>query len=120
MTFLLIGAAAGVCSGLFGIGGGTIIVPALMAWAGFSPHQATGTSLAALLFPVGLLGVLAYHRAGDVRLGAAAWIALGILLGAWIGARLALKLSGQQLKLSFGLFLCAVGVYTAASGLTRR
>ncbi|HVP90169.1 MAG TPA: sulfite exporter TauE/SafE family protein [Terriglobales bacterium] len=90
--FILIGLAAGVFSGLFGIGGGIIIVPALVLLAGFPLVKATGTSLAAILPPVGILGVLAYYRAKVIDLRASAWIAAGMLtsvaLGAWFANRL--------------------------------
>jgi uncharacterized membrane protein YfcA len=84
---VLVGIAAGVFSGLFGIGGGIIIVPSLILLAGFPLVKATGTSLAAILLPVGILGVLAYYRAKVIDLRASAFIAAGLLasvaLGAW-------------------------------------
>ena len=108
MIFLLIGLAAGVCSGLFGIGGGVLIVPALIFLRAFKPQAAVGTSLAALLLPVGALGAWQYWKAGDVQWKASLWIALGLLLGAWVGARIGVPLSPRVLKRSFAIFLVGV------------
>ena len=108
MVFLAIGLVAGVLSGLFGIGGGVVIVPALIVVAQMKPETATGTSLAALLLPVGLLGAWHYHRHGFVEVVPAAWIACGLVLGAWLGAYLALRLSLQDLQKAFAVFLVLV------------
>ena len=77
LVFIGIGLLAGVLSGVFGIGGGVVIVPALIVLAGLAPISATGTSLGALLLPVGALGAWEYYRRGDMKLGASLWIALG-------------------------------------------
>jgi len=111
MEFLIIGLAAGTLAGLFGIGGGIIIVPALLIVARMEPEAATGTSLAALLLPVGALGAWHYYRRGFVNLPAAFLIAAGIFLGAWLGAALALKLPAKELQRGFALFLCLVAVH---------
>ena len=105
----IIGLVGGVLSGLFGIGGGLVIVPALIIFAGFSVATAAGTSLAALLLPVGLFGALEYWREGHVDVAAAAAIALGLLAGAYFGARLGLSISPQLAQRAFGIFLLAVG-----------
>ncbi len=75
LTFLLIGLGAGVLSGLFGIGGGILIVPALMLLARMEPTTATGTSLGALLLPVGMLGAWEYHKNGNINIGASLLVA---------------------------------------------
>nr|WP_255211059.1 sulfite exporter TauE/SafE family protein [Methylogaea oryzae] len=111
ILFVCIGLAAGVASGLFGIGGGVLIVPALIYLAGFSEHSAIGTSLAVLLPPVGLGAVIEYYRQGQVDLPAALIMAVALLLGGWIGALLANQLSGPHLRLGFGLFLLGLGCY---------
>ncbi|HEX7242017.1 MAG TPA: sulfite exporter TauE/SafE family protein [Longimicrobiaceae bacterium] len=110
MTWLLlaIGVGAGVLSGLFGIGGGVVIVPALILIAGMKPIMATGTSLGALLLPVGILGVWEYHRNGNVDLRASLLLALGLAAGAWFGARIAQGLEPVMLKRLFAAFLVVV------------
>jgi uncharacterized protein len=108
LIFLLIGLGAGVLSGIFGIGGGVVIVPSLIFLAGFVPITATGTSLGALLLPVGALGAIEYYRRGHLQIGPALWIAVGLLFGAWAGARLAQHLTPLQLKRAFAIFLVLV------------
>jgi uncharacterized membrane protein YfcA len=108
MEFLIIGLTAGVLSGLFGIGGGVVIVPALIMVAQMKPEMATGTSLASLLLPVGVLGAWHYYRNGFVEIVPAAWIAAGLVVGAWIGAHIALRQSAQELQKIFAIFLVFV------------
>ena len=113
MTWVLvaaIGFAAGIVSGLFGVGGAIVIIPGLVLLLGMSQHAANGTSLAALLLPVGLLGTLEYYRRGEVNVPYAVVIAAGLLLGALIGARLAGSLSDLTLRRAFGAFLLVVAV----------
>lgn len=105
----VIGLVGGILSGLFGIGGGLVIVPGLILLAGFSIAQAAGTSLAALLLPVGLFGALEYYRAGQVDVRAAAIIAVGLLVGAYFGARLGTSLPPETAQRAFGVFLLIVG-----------
>ena len=107
-AFVAIGFAAGILAGLFGVGGGLIIVPALILLAQFTPITAIGTSLAALLLPVGALGVWDYYRNGNLNIRAALFIAIGIFLGALIGAKLAHQMSPLQLKRAFAVFLVIV------------
>ncbi|MBT0666454.1 sulfite exporter TauE/SafE family protein [Geobacter pelophilus] len=109
--FTLIGIFGGVASGMFGIGGGIVIVPALIYWAGFSQHKATGTSLAVLLPPIGLAATLEYYRHGNVDLKAAVIIATAMFVGAWGGAFLANQMKGPHLRLIFGVFVTGIGVY---------
>ena len=108
MLFVGIGLAAGVLAGLFGIGGGILIVPALVLLARFAPQVATGTSLAVFLLPIGALGALAHWRAGNVRIGPALLIALGVFCGAWFGARLSHTLSPLTLRRAFAVLLVLV------------
>jgi uncharacterized membrane protein YfcA len=119
VVLLAIGLVSGVASGLFGIGGGVLIVPALVYWVGFSQHRATGTSLAILLPPVGLAAVIEYYRHGNVDLRAALIIAAAVIFGGWIGALLANRVSGPQLRLAFGLFVTALGIYMIQGALRR-
>jgi len=111
LTFVLIGLVGGTAAGLFGVGGGIVLVPALVYWAGFSQHRATGTSLAVLLPPIGLAATLEYWRHGNVDFRAAAVLAATMFLGSWGGAFLANQLKGPHLRLLFGTFLSLLGVY---------
>lgn len=108
-----IGLVGGVLSGLFGIGGGLVIVPALVLLAEFPIATAAGTSLAALLLPVGALGTLEYFRAGQVDIRAAAIIAAGLLIGAYFGARIGTSLPPAVAQRAFGVFLLLVGARLA-------
>jgi uncharacterized membrane protein YfcA len=111
LVFVSIGIVGGIAAGLFGIGGGIVIVPALIYWAGFSQHVATGTSLAVLLPPIGLAAALEYYRHGNVDVRAAIILAVTMFLGSWLGANFANRLEGPQLRLMFGLFVCGFGVH---------
>jgi uncharacterized protein len=108
---LIIGVFAGVGGGLFGIGGGIIIVPCLVAMLGFTQHKAQGTSLVALLLPVGILSVMNYYKAGNVDLKTGAIVALGFLGGAYGGSKLALGLDPITMKRTFAVFLICVAAY---------
>ena len=111
MTFVIIGLLGGGFAGLFGVGGGIVIVPALIYWAGFSQHKATGTSLAVLLPPIGLAAAVEYYRNGNVDIQAAVILAATMFVGAWVGAYFANRMEGPQLRLIFGLFVSVLGVY---------
>jgi uncharacterized membrane protein YfcA len=104
----LIGLAGGVVSGLFGVGGAIVIVPALVLLVKLPQHAANGTSLAALLLPVGLLGAMEYYRRGQVNVPYAAIIAAGLFIGAFVGAHLAGGLSDVVMRRVFGGFLLVV------------
>lgn len=104
----LLGLVAGVISGLFGVGGAIVIVPGLVLLGKVPQHTANGTSLAALLLPVGLLGFLQYYKRGQVNLPYAALIAVGLFLGALLGAKLAGSMSDVWLKRAFGVLLLFV------------
>jgi uncharacterized membrane protein YfcA len=110
LLFLAIGLAAGLLSGLFGIGGGIIIVPALLLIGKMSPATATGTSLGSLLLPVGALGAWHYYKSGHLDVRASLLIALGIFLGAYVGAVLAQDLDPVIAKRAFAVFLVMVSV----------
>ncbi len=108
--YLLLGGIAGILSGLFGIGGGVVIVAALVGWFKLPIHEATGTSLAALLLPVGVLGAREYWKAGHVDVRAALLIAAGITVGAWVGARYAQGVAPATLQRGFAVFLAVMAV----------
>jgi len=118
LVFVAIGLAAGVLSGLFGIGGGILIVPALVFLAKFPTKLALGTSLGALLLPVGLLGAYTYYQDGNVNPRASLLIAVGLFVGAWGGAKLAQNLSGATLQRLFAVFivLMAIRLWVKAGG----
>jgi len=104
----LLGLTAGVVSGLFGVGGAVVIIPGLVVVVGLSQHTANGTSLAALLLPVGILGTLEYYKRGQVNIQYAAIIAVGLFLGAFVGAKLAGHVGDVALRRAFGVFLLLV------------
>jgi hypothetical protein len=108
--FALIGLAAGILAGLFGIGGGILIVPALVFFGGLPITTAVGTSLGSLLLPVGLLGAWQYYRLGHLDIRAAALVALGLFLGTPIGARVAMNMAPSVLQRGFAIFLVVVAV----------
>jgi len=111
LIFVVIGLLGGFAAGMFGIGGGVIVVPMLIYWAGFSQHKATGTSLALLLPPIGLAAAIEFYRHGNIDLRAGAIIAVVMFFGAWLGAYTANKIQGPYLRLAFGLFVVGMGVY---------
>jgi uncharacterized membrane protein YfcA len=111
MNYLIavaIGLVAGVSSGLFGVGGGVIIVPLAVAFFGLSQQSGSATSLVALLLPVGALGVWQYYRLGYIgpeNLKYGGLIALGILFGTFFGAKLAVQMTSANLAKFFSLYL---------------
>ena len=112
----LLGVAAGIVSGLFGVGGAVVIVPGLVLLAKLPQHTAHGTSLAALAVPVGfIIATLEYYKRGQVNLAFAAVVAVGLLIGAYFGARLAGTMSDVMLRKVFGAFLLLVSVKLLAS-----
>ena len=106
---LLIGLLAGILSGLVGVGGGIIIVPALMFFVGFTQKQAQGTSLGLLLLPIGILAVLNYYNKGLIDVKVVGMMALGFLVGGFLGSKLALILSEAALKKIFAIVLFYTG-----------
>ena len=119
LLFIAIGLAAGVLSGVFGIGGGVVIVPALIYLAGFTQHKATGTSLAVLLPPIGIGAMWEYYRHDNVHLQAAMIIAVAVFAGGWLGALVANRVSGPYLRLAFSVFVISLGLYLLFGALRR-
>lgn len=105
LLYFILGAFAGILAGMFGIGGGVIIVPALIFIGGFTIASASGTSLAALLLPVAILAVLYYYRKGYLDVKTASLMAFGLFAGSYFGAKAALMLPGPLLKQFYGIFL---------------
>jgi uncharacterized membrane protein YfcA len=108
--FLGLGVAAGILAGLFGIGGGVIMVFGLVSVFRLPFTVATGTSLAAMLLPVGALGVWEYWRNHNINLRAAILLAFGLLVGTWLGARLANDLPPALLQRGFAVFMVVMAV----------
>ena len=115
LLYITLGLIAGTLSGIFGIGGGTILIPGLVFLAGLTQHEAQGTTLAIMLLPIGLLAVMRYYHSGHVRFDVAAFICAGFLIGGLLGANIAVGLPNVILKKAFGIFLMVVAVYTIFS-----
>lgn len=107
---LVLGLAAGALSGVVGIGGGIFIVPGLIYLLGMSQHRAQGTSLGALLAPIGLLAFWEYWKSGNVDGKVAALIAVGFLIGGWFGGSFAQHMPEMLLRRSFAVMVIVVGV----------
>jgi len=125
ILFLLLGVAAGILSGLFGIGGGIVMVPSLIALFGMDILNANSTSLAAMLLPVGIFGVIAYYKAGLVNIKESLWIALGLFAGSFVGGELAVNISESVLAKLYSGFLLYIAlsyfeVFTKIGELRRK
>ncbi|BCW97689.1 MAG: UPF0721 transmembrane protein [Armatimonadota bacterium] len=110
VLYAIVGLAAGVLSGFFGIGGGVIIVPALVFIFGLSQHQAQGTSLAVFALPVGLIGAYTYWKEGSVVVPGALVLAAGIFIGSYFGASRAVVLPEDALRRAFAIVLIIVAL----------
>lgn len=110
ILFLLLGIAAGILSGLFGIGGGIVMVPALIALFGMDILNANATSLAAMLLPVGIFGVIAYYKAGLVKIKESIWITIGLFAGSFVGGELAVNISESILAKLYAVFLLYIAL----------
>ncbi len=108
LLLILIGLAAGVLSGMIGIGGGIIIVPALVYVLGFSQQQAQGTSLGLLLLPVGILAVLNYYKQGYIDVKVVGIMCVTFVIGGWLGSKLSLSLPQETVKKIFAVVLLLV------------
>lgn len=109
--FILLGVVAGIYAGLFGKGGGLVIVPMLIGFFKYDAKAATATSLAALQLPVGLPSVIVYAESGYLNIGWAALLAVGILAGVFIGSKVAIKLSVDIFRKIYALFLLVIAIY---------
>jgi len=105
ILLIIVGLAAGVLSGMVGVGGGIIIVPALVIFLGFSQHQAQGTSLGLLLLPVGILAVMNYYNKGYIDIKVVAIMSIAFVLGGWLGSKLSLSLAQDTVKKIFAIVL---------------
>lgn len=116
LILAIIGVFAGVLSGFVGVGGGVIIVPALVFFLGLSQHTAQGTSLFVLSMPVVLFAVINYWKSGNIEWKYGLVIAATFMIGAYVGSKLSLKLSPGMVKLIFGVFLAYVSFRLILSG----
>ncbi|MGA1865378.1 MAG: TSUP family transporter [bacterium] len=107
---ILIGAAAGIAGGFLGIGGGIIMVPALVLFFGMTQHQAQGTVLATMVPPIGLLAAMKYYYAGNVNIKIAVFLCLGFFVGGLLGAQGAHYISATLLKRIFGILLLFISI----------
>ena len=110
VLFILLGLLAGMLSGLIGIGGGVIIVPALLFLLGFSQHQAQGTTLALMVPPIGLPAAWTYYKQGNVNFEVALLICAGFFVGGYVGAKFSAGLSNVALERIFGVAMLAIAV----------
>lgn len=117
IILIAIGIGAGILSGFVGVGGGVIIVPALMYAFSMSQYESQGTSLFVLLLPVGILAVRNYWVSGNINWKFGAVIALTFVAGGYVGSKLALKINPSIVKLVFGLLMAYVSIKMIASGI---
>ncbi len=110
LIIILVGMAAGILGGLVGVGGGIIIVPSLVYFIGFSQKTAQGTSLGLIMLPVGILGVLMYYKQGHVDFRVVGILAVGFLLGSYLGSKIALSLPQDTVKKVFAVLMVIIAV----------
>ncbi len=108
--YIVLGLGAGILGGMFGIGGGSILIPAMVYLLGFTQHQAQGTTLAIMVPPIGLLAALRYYYSGNVKLSIAAFVCVGFFVGGFIGAQLVQAVPDPLLKKFFGVFLLLISL----------
>jgi uncharacterized membrane protein YfcA len=119
LILVVIGICAGLLSGFVGVGGGMIIVPGLIYLLGKGQLEAQGTSLAVIMLPVGILGVMNYYKAGNVNINYALVIAIAFVVGSYFGSKYALKVPEHKIKVIFGVFLLYVAGRMLYSGATK-
>ena len=110
LILVAIGITAGMLSGFIGVGGGIIVVPALIYFLGLTQFEAQGSSLAMMIPPIGILGVLNYYKTGNLNITYSIIIAVFFVLGAYFGSKISLKLPPLKVKFTFGLIMLYVAV----------
>ena len=116
LILILIGMAAGFLGGMVGIGGGVLIVPALVLILGLTQHKAQGISLAMILFPVGILGVINYYKKGYVDFKYAGLLAVGFLIGSYAGSKFSLSLPQETVKKVFAVVMILLALKLLFTG----
>ena len=117
LILVIIGVSAGILSGFVGVGGGIIIVPALVYVLGMSQFEAQGTSLFVLLLPVGILAVMNYSKAQTINWRFGLIIAVTFVVGGFVGSKIALKINPAYVKLIFGVLMAYVSIRMMMSGI---
>ncbi|MEW6555972.1 MAG: TSUP family transporter [Elusimicrobiota bacterium] len=110
IAYLFAGLVAGIFGGLFGLGGGSVLIPLLVYLFKMTQHQAQGTTLAAMIPPIGLLAALKYYQAGHINIRIAVLIAVGFFIGGFLGGTFAQPINDTVLKKIFGLFFAVIGL----------
>jgi len=110
LILVVIGIVGGILSGMFGVGGGIIIVPALVFFIGMSQHEAQGTSLGLMLLPIGILAAMNYFKSGNLDIRAGLIIALAFVIGGYFGSKIALGIQEVTLKRIFGVMMLFVSI----------
>jgi uncharacterized protein len=110
IILLIIGTFTGVMAGLLGIGGGLVVIPALIIFMGMTQQEAQGTSLAMMLPPIGIIAAYNYYKAGHVDIKIALILACMFIIGSYFGSKLAIRLPQETLKKIFGVFLLLVAI----------
>ena len=118
LILVIIGLFAGIISGFVGVGGGVVIVPALVFFLGLTQHQAQGTSLFVLMLPVVSFAVLNYWKSGNVKWEYGLVIAMTFIVGAFLGSKLSLKISPGLVQLIFGILMAYISFRMILSGYT--
>jgi uncharacterized membrane protein YfcA len=110
LILVIVGLLAGALSGFVGVGGGIIIVPAMIYFMNMNQMQAQGVSLALLMLPVGILGVMNYYKAGHIQFSYVLIMAVGFVLGNYFGSKYAMKVPEHKIKFFFALLMLYVAV----------
>lgn len=110
ILLIITGLVAGMLGGMFGVGGGIVVIPALIFIFGMTQHQAQGTSTAFMLLPVGLLAFINYYKAGHINIKYASILAITFFVGSYFGSKLAINISDTSLKKIFSIFIILAGI----------
>ena len=110
IILVAIGIMTGAFSGFLGIGGGLILIPALVYFMGFGQHEAIGTSLAVMLPPIGLFAAYNYYKAGQVNIQYALILAIAFMVGSYFTSKLAVSIPANTLRKVFSVFLILIAI----------